>query len=218
MNTITKTNETSNVSDTLSNTFKLTSMALFFSAGVGFLGNMLGLTAILSNMWVALALFVVAIGLIYFVNKNADSEKGIFGIFAFAGVYGLLLDPFVSMALTVNPGAVVNALLSTATITYIMSHIAKNTDKDFSSMGRYLFYALIGLIIASVINYFLGSGFVSLAISVIATMVFSLFILHDVNQIVRGGEKNYVRASLGMFLNIVGLFIHLLSIIMSFDD
>jgi modulator of FtsH protease len=218
MNTITQTNESTDVKSTLSNTFKLTSMALLFSAAVGFISNMLGLTALFSNMWVALGLFVVAIVTMYYVMRNADSTKGIVGVFAFAGIYGLLLDPAVSMALTVNPGAVVNALLSTAAITFIMSEIAKRTDKDLSSIGKYLMVALLAVIVASVINIFLGSSMVSLMISAAATVIFSLFILYDVNQIVKGGETNYVRAALGMYLNIIGLFIHLLNIMLSIDD
>lgn len=206
------------VNQTLSNTFKLTSMALLFSCAVGFFSNMLGLTAIFSNIIVHLLLFVGAIGLIFYISKNSDSSKGLYGIFAFAGIYGLMLDPFVSMALSVNPGAVSSALLTTSIITFVMSQIGKNKEKDFSGLGNYLFFGLIAVIVAMLINIFLGSSLMSIVISSVAALIFSLYIMYDVNQIVRGGERNYITASLSMFLNIVGLFIHLLSIFMSVDD
>ena len=213
-----QTETVSSENKVLSNTFNLTALALFFSSIVGFSSNALGLTAAISNIWVFLALFVGAIFLIFYVSKNADSGKGVFGVFAFAGIYGLMLDPLVSQAIAVNSGAVTSALLSTAIITLLMSIYARTTKKDLSGLGSYLFVGIIALIIASIINIFLGSSVLHFAISAIGTLIFSLYILYDVNRIVTGGETNYVSASLGMFINIVGLFVHLLNLFLLSDD
>jgi modulator of FtsH protease len=57
----------------------------------------------------------------------------------------------------------------------------------------------------------------SLTISAIAVLIFSAYILYDVSQIVRGGETNYVMATLGLYMNIYNLFINLLSLLMAFS-
>jgi len=57
----------------------------------------------------------------------------------------------------------------------------------------------------------------SLTISSIAVLIFSAYILYDVSRIVHGGETNYVMATLGLFLSIYNLFIHLLSLLMAFS-
>jgi modulator of FtsH protease len=56
----------------------------------------------------------------------------------------------------------------------------------------------------------------SLAISALAVMIFSGFILYDVNRIVRGGETNYIMATLALYLNIYNLFVNLLHLLMAF--
>jgi modulator of FtsH protease len=55
------------------------------------------------------------------------------------------------------------------------------------------------------------------AISAIAVMIFSAYILYDVSQIVHGGETNYVMATLSLYMNIYNLFINLLQLLMAFS-
>ena len=72
------------------------------------------------------------------------------------------------------------------------------------------------LILASLANIFFQVPAASLAISAIAVMIFSGFILYDVNRIVRGGETNYIMATLALYLNIYNLFVNLLHLLMAF--
>ncbi|MDO8311725.1 MAG: Bax inhibitor-1 family protein, partial [Sideroxyarcus sp.] len=88
---------------------------------------------------------------------------------------------------------------------------------DFSFMGKFLFIGLILLIVASLANLFFQIPALSLTISSIAVLIFSAYILFDVSRIVHGGETNYVMATLGLYLNIYNLFIHLLSLLMAFS-
>jgi modulator of FtsH protease len=74
---------------------------------------------------------------------------------------------------------------------------------------------LILLILAMLANMFFQIPALSLAISSIAVLIFSGFILYDVNRIVRGGETNYVMATLALYLNIYNLFVHLLHLLMA---
>lgn len=82
-------------------------------------------------------------------------------------------------------------------------------------MGNFLLVGLILLIVASLANMFFQIPALSLAISGVAVLLFSGFILFDVNRIVRGGETNYVMATLSLYINIYNLFVNLLQLLMS---
>ena len=56
-----------------------------------------------------------------------------------------------------------------------------------------------------------------MAISAVAVLIFSAYILYDVSRIVHGGETNYVMATMGLFLNIYNIFVSLLNILMAFS-
>jgi modulator of FtsH protease len=72
------------------------------------------------------------------------------------------------------------------------------------------------LILASLVNLFFQVPAASLAISAIAVLIFSGFILFDVNRIVRGGETNYIMATLALYMNIYNLFVNLLHLLLAF--
>lgn len=87
------------------------------------------------------------------------------------------------------------------------------SKKDFSFMRNFLFAGLIIVIVAALINIFVGSTVAHLAISSVSALVFSGFILFDTSRIVRGEETNYISATISMYLNILNLFTSLLSIL-----
>ena len=84
-------------------------------------------------------------------------------------------------------------------------------------MGKFLFVGLILLIVASLANLFFQIPALSVALSAIAVLIFSAYILYDVSRIVHGGETNYIMATMGLYLNIYNLFISLLNILMAFS-
>jgi FtsH-binding integral membrane protein len=55
----------------------------------------------------------------------------------------------------------------------------------------------------------------ALTISTLVIVVFSLFLLYDLNRIVRGGETNYVMATTGVYLSLINIFSSLLQILLS---
>jgi modulator of FtsH protease len=55
----------------------------------------------------------------------------------------------------------------------------------------------------------------ALALSAIAVLIFSAYILYDISQIVNGGETNYVMATMGLYLDIYNIFINLLNLLMA---
>jgi FtsH-binding integral membrane protein len=90
------------------------------------------------------------------------------------------------------------------------------TKRDFSFLGKFLFVGLIVIIVASLANLFFQVPAVSLTISAVAVLIFSLYLLHDVSNIVRGGETNYITATLNLFLDVFNIFISLLNILLMF--
>ena len=98
------------------------------------------------------------------------------------------------------------------------------TKKDFSFMRGFLFAGLMVLFFGSLFylaaNYLFGfyvSG-LSLAISAGAVLLFSGFILYDTSTIIRGEQTNYILATVGMYLNLYNIFIHLLHLLSAADD
>ena len=165
-----------------------------------------------------LPLIVVGFVLLFVVHKMADSAKGLPAIFAFTGVWGASIGPMLSMylALENGPTIVLQALAGTALIFFSLSAYALNTKKDFSYMGGFLMTVLIVVIVAAVANIFLAIPALSLTVSAAVVMIMAGLILFDTSRIINGGETNYIRATVGLYLNIFNLFIHLLHLIAVF--
>ena len=134
-------------------------------------------------------------------------------------IAGAMLTPILTVAAQFKNGGQLVALSGgmTAAIFLTMAAIATVTKRDFSFLGKFLFVGLILLIVASLANLFFAVPAVSLTISAIAVFIFSLYILHDVSNIVRGGETNYITATLNLFLDVYNIFISLLNLLLAFS-
>jgi modulator of FtsH protease len=201
----------------LRNTYMLLGMTLMFSAFTAGVSMALGLSHMM-----AMVLMLVGFGLLFVVNRMADSSKGLLAIFAFTGVMGASLGPMLSYYLSMpgGPALVLQALGGTAVVFFGLSAYALTTRKDFSFMGGFLMVGLIVALIAMVANIFLGIPALSLTISAAVVMIMSGLILFDTSRIIHGGETNYIRATVGLYLNVYNLFVHLLSLLtaLSGDD
>lgn len=208
-----------NVDSVLRDTFRLLGIMLGITVVTGFLSNAIGLFDVLGMVGFYAAVIAQFV-LIFVIHKAANNpDAGSIGwMMVFAALEGVILEPIVTAVAAENASAVIAALATTALVFLVMTYIAQKIERDLSDLGAFLLVGLIALIGASIINIFVGSSLMSTVISAIASIVFSLYILHDVNQIVRGGETNYVRATLSLFIDITGLFIHLLSLMSSSDD
>lgn len=194
----------------LKNTYMLLGMTLAFSALTAAIAMAMNL-----SHTVALVLTLVGFGLLFVVNRMADSAKGLPAIFAFTGVMGASLGPMLNyyVALPGGPALVMQALGGTALVFFGLSAYALTTRKDFSYMGGFLMVGLIVAIVASIANIFLGIPALSLTISAAIIMIMSGLILFDTSRIINGGETNYIRATVSLYLNIYNLFIHLLHLL-----
>jgi modulator of FtsH protease len=205
------------INKVLRNTYMLLSMTLAFSAVTAAISMAMGL-----SQMAALIMILVSFGLLFVVNKNADKASGIFWIFAFTGLMGASLGPMLNYYAAMPNGAslIMQALGGTALIFFALSGYALTSKKDFSFMGGFLMVGLIVAVIAMVANIFFQIPALSLAISAAIIMIMSGLILYDTSRIIHGGETNYIRATVSLYLNIYNIFVHLLSLlgVLSNDD
>jgi modulator of FtsH protease len=117
------------------------------------------------------------------------------------------------MAMAHGPALVLKALGGTAIIFFGLSGYALVSRKDFSFMGGFLFVGLLVAVIASVANIFFQIPALSLAVSSAIILIMSGLILFDTSRIIHGGETNYIRATVSLYLNIYNLFVHLLHLL-----
>jgi modulator of FtsH protease len=165
-----------------------------------------------------LLMFGVMIGSLFVVTRLRNSAWGVPALFAFTFIAGAMLTPILSVAAQFKNGGQLVALSGgmTAAIFITMAAIATVTKRDFSFMSKFLFVGLILVVVASLANLFFQVPAVSLSISAIAVFIFSLYILYDVSNIVRGGETNYITATLNLFLDVYNIFISLLNLLLAF--
>lgn len=194
----------------LRNTYMLLGMTLLFSALTAGISMSMNL-----GHGTALVLSLVGFGLLFVVHKTADSSKGLVAIFAFTGVMGASIGPMLNyyLAMPNGPELVLQALGGTALIFFGLSAYALTTRKDFSFMGGFLMVGLLVAVVAMIANIFLNIPALSLAISAAVIMIMSGLILFDTSRIINGGETNYIRATVSLYLNIYNIFIHLLHLL-----
>lgn len=165
----------------------------------------------------AVIMLAVMFGLFWGISKNRDSGVGVALLLALTFFMGLMLGPILQVALHLKNGAQLVGLAAggTGVIFLALASYATVSRKDFSFLGNFLFVGLILLIIASLANMFFQVPAAALAISSIAVLIFSGFILFDVSRIVQGGETNYIMATLALYLDIYNLFVNLLQLLMA---
>ena len=194
----------------LKNTYMLLSMTLLFSAVTAGIAMAMNLPH-----GAALVMSLIGFGLLFVVHKTADSGKGIIAVFAFTGVMGASIGPMLNyyMAMPNGPSLVMQALGGTAVVFFGLSGYALTTRKDFSFMGGFLIVGLLVAVVASIANIFLGIPALSLTISSAIVFIMSGLILFDTSRIINGGETNYIRATVSLYLSIYNLFIHMLHLL-----
>ncbi len=167
----------------------------------------------------SLLMFGAMIGMLFAVSALRNSVWGIVALLGFTFVAGWFLGPILQVALNLKNGAQLVGMAAggTGLIFFSLATFATVTKKDFSFMGKFLFIGLILLIVASLANLFFQVPAMSLTISAIAVLLFSAYILFDISRIVNGGETNYVMATMGLYLSIYNIFVHLLSLLMAFS-
>ncbi len=193
----------------LRNTYALLAMTLIFSAAVASLA--------VTMKWPApgLVLTLVAyFGLLFAVHKLQNSAWALPVVFALTGFMGYSLGPILSHYLAVPGGAqTISLALGSTGVTFLaLSAYVLITRKDFSFMGGFLFMGMVVALIAGLAAMFLDIPALGLAVSGMVALLSAGLILFETSQIVQGGERNYVLATVSLFVSVFNLFTSLLAL------
>ena len=197
----------------LSNTYWVLGLTLAFSAMTA------GLSLAVGAPYIGFfPTIIVFFGLLFLVEKTADSGWGLPAIFLLTGFLGFNLGPILSVALSFKAGGtmVMQALGGTALVFFSLSGYALSTRKDFSYLSGFVMTGVLLALAGLVINYFMAIPAVHLAIVSGLILVMSALILLETSRIVHGGETNYIRATVTLYVAVYNLFQSLLMLIMVF--
>jgi len=203
----------------LRNTYWLLAISLVPTIIGAFVGQSMSFAFMAeSPLMSTLLMLAVMFGLIFGVSALRNSMAGVFLLLGFTFVMGVFLGPILQYSAGFsNGGELVGfAAGGTALVFAVLASIASVAERDFTNMGKFLLIGLVLLIVASLANIFFQVPALTLTISALAVLIFSGFILYDVSRIVRGGETNYVMATLSLYLNIYNLFVNLLQLLLAF--
>ena len=151
----------------------------------------------------------------YFIHKNNNSGVGIAILLAFTFFMGIWLTPLLTRTLGFSNGGslIMLAFGGTAAILAGMATIATVSKRDFSMMGKWLFAGMIALIVVSFAAIAFQLPMLMIVISALAIVLFSFYILYDVQQIVNGGQTNYISAATMLYIDVFAIFSNLLSLL-----
>ena len=163
----------------------------------------------------ALAVLAIFYGWIYMIERNKDSSLGLYLLLGFTFFMGLLLGPLLQKVLGFKNGMqlVMMAAGGTAGVFFVLSGIASNVKRDFSFLNKFIVVGVIVAMLAVVANIFLQIPALSLALCGVFIILSSAIILWQINSIVKGGETNYISATLTLYVSVYNIFTSLLQIL-----
>ena len=200
----------------LRNTYLLLAVTLIPTAIGAVIGTNLNLSFMRSSPIISFfAILAVFYGWIFAIERNKDSGLGVALLLGFTLFMGLLLGPLFQQILGFRNGAqlVMLAAGGTAAVFFGLSAVASSAKRDFSRLGNFLVVGVIVVMLAVVGNVFFASPALHLAILSGFILLSSLIILWQINSIVRGGETNYVSATLTLYVSVYNLFSSLLQLL-----
>lgn len=200
----------------LRNTYMLLALTLIPTVIGAAIGTNIDLSFMRASPVVSLfAILAVFYGWIYAIERNKESALGVVLLLGFTLFLGLLLGPVLQRVLGFNNGVqlVMMAAGGTAAVFFVMAGVASSTKRDFSGLGNFLMVGAVIIMLAVVANVFLASPMLYLVLLGAFVLFSSLMILWQVNAIVRGGETNYVSATLTLYVSIYNLFSSLLQLL-----
>ncbi|HHW7567528.1 TPA: Bax inhibitor-1 family protein [Mannheimia haemolytica] len=200
----------------LRNTYMLLAMTLTFSAVVAFVAMQMNAPAM--PWW---GLLVGFYGLLFLTNATSNSSAGILSVFALTGFLGYTLGPILNRYIGAGLGDIVAlAFGATALVFFACSAYVLTTKKDMSFISGMMVALFVVLLVGIIANIFLAIPALSLALSSLFVIFSSGAILLATSNIIHGGETNYIRATVDLYVSIYNLFVSFLQIfgVLGSDD
>ena len=185
----------------LRNTYALLAVSMVPTILGALLGIQMNFSFMAGSPMMGLLLFLgIAFGFMWGIEKTKNSGMGVVLLLGFTFFMGLMLSRILQVALGFSNGGTLIALAAggTGAIFFSLAGIAATSKRDFSNLGKFLFSGVILILLAALANAFFQIPALALAISALAVVIFSAYILYDINRIVKGGEDNYISATLSV--------------------
>ena len=193
-------------------------LGLLVTTGVGFLISSLPEETLVQNAGLALPLLIVQLVVAFVLSlaiRKISATVGLLLFFVYAALTGVTLG---FVLLTYELGSIVAAGSSAAAVFGAAAIYGAVTKRDLSGFGPYLFMGLVGIIVASLVNLFIGWQWLSFGISALGVVIFTGLTAYDVQKIQRGDvaawagsmEKGAVMGAFKLYLDFVNLFFMLL--------
>jgi modulator of FtsH protease len=194
----------------LGSVLSLLGFAALFTAGGALIAPLLGPSALVISIVGSLGTLIA----LFFARERAPLNLGL--LYAFATLEGLALGLILESYIASGLGAVVvNAALTTTLVTLAAGAYGYTTKRDLSGLGGILFVGLIGVIVASIIGLFVQLPFLQVGISAVAAVLFSGFLVFDLNRVAQGrgaSEGETILLAVSVYLDIFNLFLALLQL------
>ena len=200
----------------LRNTYALLALSMVPTVLGAWLGVRSGFAWFAGSPFIGMMVFLaVAFGAFYAIDRYKNSGVGVALLLGFTFFMGLMLSRLIGHVLGFSNGGtlVMTAFGGTAAIFGVMAGVGTVSKRDFSGMGRWLFVGVLVVLVGMIANIWLQLPALMLALSVMAIAIFSAFILYDVQRVIRGGETNYVTATLSIYLSVYNVFANLLALL-----
>lgn len=201
------------VNKVLKNTYLLLALTLAFSALTASFA--MASNAAPVNIWMMLIGFY---GLLFITHKLSNSAWGLLAVFALTGFMGYTLGPILGYYMATSNGSqlVMTALGGTAFIFFGLSGYALVSRKDFSFLSGFMMAGFLVIVAAFIANLFLQIPALQLALSAAFMLFSSAAILMQTGAIINGGERNYILATVTLYVSLYNIFISLLNLLTAF--
>jgi modulator of FtsH protease len=194
----------------LRNTYLLLGATLLFSALTA------GLAMAINAPPMGLFTILIYFGLLFAVSATRNSAWGIFWTFALTGFLGFTLGPIIELYIRALPNGsqIVMTALGTTAVSFLgLSAYAIKSGRDFSFMGGFLTIGAIGAFVLGLIAIFFHLPTLSLVVSGLFVIVSGGIMLYQTSEIVRGGETNYISATITLYVSLYNMFLSLLNLL-----
>ena len=165
--------------------------------------------------WIVIFAPLVAIfGVTILLNASPTKQMAQLCLHGFAALMGL---SFATIFALFTMGSIVSAFMGAAILFAVMSGYGYFTKQSLDSLGKFMFVGLIAIIIASIVNIFIGSTVMQMVISALAIIIFLGLTAYDTQQIreelsVEASDVAEVRGALTLYMDFINLFINLLQL------
>lgn len=195
----------------LRNTYLLLAMTLLFSAATAGYAMVTGAPPL--SPWIVL---IGYFGLLFVTQALSRSGLGLIAIFALTGFMGYTLGPLLNYYLSAfsNGSQLIMTALGGTGVTFVaLSGYTLVSRKDFSYLGGFLFVAMITAFLAGLAAMVFNMPLLDLFVSAAFILISSGIILFQTSEIIHGGERNYIMATITLYVSLYNIFINLLQIL-----